>query len=51
MASLAQVMPPGRMHATWDDGRIVAGAGVFPFQLTVPGGRVAAAGVSVVGPE
>ena len=29
--------------------RIVAGAGVFPFQLTVPGGRVAAAGVSVVG--
>ena len=49
MASLAQVMPPERMHATWDDGRIVAGAGVFPFQLTVPGGRVAAAGVSVVG--
>src|SRR5215470_20324200 len=28
MASLAQVMPPERMHATWDDGRIVAGAGV-----------------------
>jgi predicted acetyltransferase len=49
MASLAQVMPPMRMHATWDDGRIVAGAGVFPFQLTVPGGRVSAAGVSVVG--
>src|SRR5882724_9255851 len=49
VASLAQVMPPERMHATWDDGRIVAGAGVFPFRLTVPGGRVPAAGVSVVG--
>jgi predicted acetyltransferase len=49
MTSLTQVMPPERMHATWDAGRIVAGAGAFPFQLTVPGGRVPAAGVSVVG--
>src|SRR2546426_11844876 len=29
--------------------RSVGGAGAFPFELTVPGGRVPAAGVSVVG--
>ena len=32
-----------------DDGRIVAGAGAFPFGLTVPGGEVPCAGVTVVG--
>ena len=38
-----------RMHAAFDDGRIVAGAGAFPFELTVPGGTVPAAGVTAVG--
>jgi predicted acetyltransferase len=42
-------LPLDRMHATFDDGRIVGGAGAFPFQLTVPGGPVACAGVTVVG--
>jgi predicted acetyltransferase len=49
LQSLARLMPFERMHAAWDDGRIVGGAGAFPFLLTVPGGRVRAAGVSVVG--
>jgi predicted acetyltransferase len=37
------------VHAAWDDGRIVGGAGAFSFELSVPGGSVPAAGVSVVG--
>ncbi|HEU4370667.1 MAG TPA: GNAT family N-acetyltransferase [Methylomirabilota bacterium] len=49
MASLAALMPVERMYGVRDAGRVVGGAGAFPFQLTVPGGRVPAAGVSVVG--
>ena len=47
--SLARVLPAERLHAAWDGGRVVGGAGAFPFELTVPGGRVRAAGVTVVG--
>jgi predicted acetyltransferase len=42
-------LPLERMHAAFDGDRIVGGAGAFPFQLTVPGGPVACAGVTVVG--
>jgi predicted acetyltransferase len=38
-----------RMHAAWSDGSIVGGAGAFPFNLTVPGGDLPTAGVTVVG--
>jgi predicted acetyltransferase len=50
VGSLARVMPADRLHAAWDGARVVGGAGVFPFEMTVPGGRVVrAAGVTVVG--
>jgi predicted acetyltransferase len=49
IAPLARVLPPERVHVVWDDGRAVGGAGAFPFTLTVPGGHVRAAGVTVVG--
>jgi predicted acetyltransferase len=39
----------GRMHAAWEDGSIVGGAGAFPFRMTVPGAEVACGGVTVVG--
>jgi predicted acetyltransferase len=38
-----------RMHAAWSNGSIVGGAGAFKFNLSVPGGDLATAGVSVVG--
>jgi len=38
-----------RMHAAWSDGSVVGGAGAFKFDLSVPGGDVPTAGVSVVG--
>jgi predicted acetyltransferase len=43
------VLPFERMHAAWEDGQIVGGAGAFPFQMSVPGGELACAGVTVVG--
>jgi len=44
-----QLLPLDRMHAAFDGDEIVAGAGVFPFELSVPGGSLQCAGVSVVG--
>jgi predicted acetyltransferase len=38
-----------RMHAAFEDGEIVGGAGVFTFDLSVPGGSLPCAGVTVVG--
>jgi len=37
------------MHAVFDDGRIVAGAGAYGLELTLPGGPARCAGVTVVG--
>jgi predicted acetyltransferase len=46
---LAALFGPGRLLAAFEDGKAVGGAASFPFELTVPGGRVRAAGVTVVG--
>jgi predicted acetyltransferase len=47
--SLTHLMPAGRMLGAWDAGTVVGGAGALSFLLTVPGGHVRAAGVTVVG--
>jgi predicted acetyltransferase len=44
-----KLLPLDRMHAVWDEGAVVAGAGAFPFVLKVPGGELRCAGVTVVG--
>jgi predicted acetyltransferase len=49
LASFARVLAPHRAYGAWDQGRIVGGAGALALDLTVPGGRVRAAGVTVVG--
>jgi predicted acetyltransferase len=49
IGQLGRVLPTGRVLVAWDGDRAVGGAGAFPFMLTVPGGRVAAAGVTGVG--
>jgi predicted acetyltransferase len=46
---LIRFLPGDRVYAAWEDGRAVGGLGAFPFRLTVPGGSVAAAGVTVAG--
>jgi predicted acetyltransferase len=49
MERFSKNLPIERMHAAREDGTIVGGAGAFPFELTVPGGVVSTAGVTVVG--
>ena len=49
LARFSQLLPAERMHAALDGEQIVGGAGVFPFELTVPGGSLPCAGVTVVG--
>ncbi|HEY2183278.1 MAG TPA: GNAT family N-acetyltransferase [Gaiellaceae bacterium] len=46
---LPRTMPHDRMHAAFEDGQIVGGAGVYPFELSVPGGSLPCAGVTAVG--
>ena len=44
-----KLLPLERMHAAFDGDAIVGGAGAFPFTMTVPGGELGCAGVTVVG--
>jgi predicted acetyltransferase len=47
--AVTRLLSPERAYGAWDGGRVVGGAGAFPFTLTVPGGRIRAAGVTLVG--
>jgi predicted acetyltransferase len=40
---------PERFHVAWDGDSAVGGAGVFPLELTVPGGVVPTCGTTTVG--
>src|SRR5947208_14082694 len=44
-----RVLPMERVFAGFDGEAIVSGSGSFAFDLTVPGGQVKAAGVTIVG--
>ena len=44
-----RTLEPPRMHAAREGGSVVGGAGAFQMELTVPGGTVPAAGVTLVG--
>jgi predicted acetyltransferase len=46
---LQRILPLERMHAVFDGSSLVGGAGVYSFELTVPGGTPRCAGVTVVG--
>jgi predicted acetyltransferase len=45
----SKLLPLERMLVATEGNAIVAGAGAFPFEMTVPGGFVPTAGVTVVG--
>ena len=49
MERFSKNLPIERMHAAREDAKIVGGAGAFPFEMTIPGGAVPTAGVTVVG--
>lgn len=42
-------LPYGRMHAAFEGRKVVGGAGAFDYEVSVPGGSVSCAGVTVVG--
>lgn len=46
---LARILPAERVYAAWEDGQAVGGLAAYPLHLTVPGGRVPAAGVTLAG--
>ena len=49
MQRFTNLLPFERMYGAWSSEAIVGGAGSFAFDLTVPGGDLPTAGVSVVG--
>ena len=49
LSHFARVMEPQRVHAGFDGEQVVSGSGAFAFDLTVPGGQVRAAGLTIVG--
>lgn len=44
-----RILPHERMHAAFENGHLVGGAGAFPFELSVPGGSLPCAGITAVG--
>ena len=44
-----KLMEPDRMHAAFEGDEMVGTAGAYPFTFTVPGARIPAAGVTMVG--
>ena len=46
---MARLLPAHRVYAAREGSRAVGGLGAFPFRLTVPGGTVSAAGVTIAG--
>jgi predicted acetyltransferase len=44
-----RVLPLDRMHAARENGTIVGGAGAFSWDMSIPGGSLPTAGVTVVG--
>jgi predicted acetyltransferase len=49
MRRFADLLGLERTYGAWADGSIVGGAGSFAFNMTVPGGDLPTAGVTVVG--
>jgi predicted acetyltransferase len=50
LEQFARNLPHERMHAAFENGAIVGGAGAFPFELSVPGGgSLPCGGITAVG--
>src|SRR5262249_56654256 len=51
LEELVPLLPHERMHAAFEGDAIVGGAGVYPFELSVPCGSLPCAGVTAVGTQ
>ena len=48
-ANFRRILPAGRVHAAFDGAEVVGSASSYPVQLTIPGGPVPTAGITLVG--
>jgi predicted acetyltransferase len=46
---LGRLLPVERIHGAFDNGAVVGSGAAFPFEMSIPGGFVRAAGVTLVG--
>jgi predicted acetyltransferase len=49
IANFRRVLPAGRVHAAFDGKEVVGSASAYPFEMTIPGGPVPTAGITLVG--
>ena len=49
VSNFRRILPPGHVHAAFDGKEVVGSAGSYPFQMTIPGGPVPTAGITLVG--
>ena len=48
-ASFRRILPPDRVHAAFDGKEVVGSTSSYPFEMTIPGGPVPVAGITLVG--
>jgi predicted acetyltransferase len=48
-SSFRRILPAGRIHAAFDGKEVVGSTSSYPFQMTIPGGPVPVAGITLVG--
>jgi predicted acetyltransferase len=49
IGNFRRVLPPDRINAAFDGSDVVGSASSYPFQMTIPGGPVPTAGITLVG--
>jgi predicted acetyltransferase len=49
IANFRRILPANRIHAAFDGKDVVGSTSSYPFQMTIPGGPVTTAGITLVG--
>jgi len=49
IANFRRILPADRIHAAFDGKEVVGSASAYPFRMTIPGGPVPTAGITLVG--
>ncbi len=48
-SNFSRVLPANHIHAAFDGKKVVGSASAYPFEMTIPGGPVPIAGITLVG--
>ena len=49
VSNFRRILPPDRINAAFDGKEVVGSAGSYPFRMTIPGGPIPIAGITLVG--